>query len=116
MIDFQQARRVFDTKPWAAHLYVTEQCNLDCHYCNEYDNSIPNPNVADLKKIPEEVKSGLDIIPVEHADEVLRKALVLKNPSKFLCLDKDEKVEIGKLAADRIRKKPAGKGGSVVPH
>ena len=50
MIDFQQARRVFDTKPWAAHLYVTEQCNLDCHYCNEYDNSIPNPNVADLKK------------------------------------------------------------------
>ena len=50
MIGFQQVLRVFDTKPWAAHLYVTEQCNLDCHYCNEYDNSIPHPAVADLKK------------------------------------------------------------------
>ena len=50
MIDFQQALRVFDSKPWVAHLYVTEQCNLDCHYCNEYDNSIPHPSVADLKK------------------------------------------------------------------
>jgi MoaA/NifB/PqqE/SkfB family radical SAM enzyme len=57
MIDFQQARRVFDTKPWAAHLYVTEQCNLDCHYCNEYDNSIPNPNVADLKKWMDHIRA-----------------------------------------------------------
>ena len=43
MIGFQQVLRVFDNRPWAAHLYVTEQCNLDCHYCNEYDNSIPHP-------------------------------------------------------------------------
>ena len=50
MIDLQQILRLFDTKPWVAHLYVTEQCNLDCHYCNEYDNSIPHPAVADLKK------------------------------------------------------------------
>ena len=57
MIDFQQALRVFDTRPWAAHLYVTEQCNLDCHYCNEYDNSIPNPNVADLKKWMDHIRA-----------------------------------------------------------
>ena len=50
MLDLQQIRRVFDTKPWAAHLYVTEQCNLDCHYCNEFNNSIPHPALADLKK------------------------------------------------------------------
>src|SRR3954454_8160395 len=50
MLDLQQLLRVFDTKPWVAHLYVTEQCNLDCHYCNEYDNSIPHPAVADLEK------------------------------------------------------------------
>ena len=50
MLDLQQVRRVFDTKPWAAHLYVTEQCNLDCHYCNEFNNSIPHPALADLKK------------------------------------------------------------------
>ena len=40
------ARRLLDRRPWAAHLYVTEQCNLDCHYCNEYDNSIPHPPLA----------------------------------------------------------------------
>ncbi len=50
MLDLQQVRRVFDTKPWSAHLYVTEQCNLDCHYCNEFNNSIPHPALADLKK------------------------------------------------------------------
>jgi MoaA/NifB/PqqE/SkfB family radical SAM enzyme len=50
MFDLQQVFRLFDTKPWAAHLYVTEQCNLDCHYCNEFNNSIPHPAMADLKK------------------------------------------------------------------
>lgn len=45
-----QSRRLYDDKPWTAHLYVTDNCNLDCHYCNEYDNSVPHPGVADLKK------------------------------------------------------------------
>ncbi len=57
MIDFQQALRVFDNRPWVAHLYVTEQCNLDCHYCNEYDNSIPHPAVADLKKWMDHIRA-----------------------------------------------------------
>src|SRR5262245_39313635 len=42
--------RAIDDKPMAAHLYVTDQCNLDCHYCNEYDNSVPHPSAEDLKK------------------------------------------------------------------
>ena len=42
--------RLVDERPWAAHLYVTDQCNLDCHYCNEYDNSVPHPDVLDLKR------------------------------------------------------------------
>ncbi|MEO8439870.1 MAG: radical SAM protein [Spartobacteria bacterium] len=50
MSGFQTISRIFDSKPWAAHLYVTEQCNLDCHYCNEFNNSIPHPPLADLKK------------------------------------------------------------------
>ncbi|MBV9617589.1 MAG: radical SAM protein [Verrucomicrobia bacterium] len=54
---FQQALRVFDSKPWVAHLYVTEQCNLDCHYCNEYDNSIPHPSVADLQKWMDHIRA-----------------------------------------------------------
>lgn len=45
----RQAPRLFDRKPWAAHLYVTDRCNLDCHYCNEYDNSVPHPPTEKLK-------------------------------------------------------------------
>ncbi|TCM22443.1 ATP-dependent proteinase [Novosphingobium sp. PhB165] len=37
---------------------------------------IPEENRKDLAEIPENVKQGLDIIPVSHVDEVLAKALV----------------------------------------
>jgi MoaA/NifB/PqqE/SkfB family radical SAM enzyme len=43
-------KREFDDKPIAAHIYVTDQCNLDCHYCTEYDNSVPHPSLENLKK------------------------------------------------------------------
>jgi ATP-dependent Lon protease len=36
---------------------------------------IPDENVKDLEEIPENVKSGLTIVPVKHVDEVLRHAL-----------------------------------------
>ena len=36
---------------------------------------IPKDNVLDLKKISKEITMGMKIIPVEHADEVLRMAL-----------------------------------------
>jgi ATP-dependent Lon protease len=45
---------------------------------------IPKDNVSDLKKVPFEVKEGLKIIPVDHADQVLRIALDLEKPSEFL--------------------------------
>ncbi len=37
---------------------------------------IPEDNAKDLAEIPENVKSGLNIIPVAHVDEVLKNALV----------------------------------------
>src|SRR5438046_4999510 len=83
MFNLQQAFRVFDTKPWAAHLYVTEQCNLDCHYCNQFNNSIPHPAVADLKKWMDHIrKLGVARLglqggePLKHPDivEVVRYA------------------------------------------
>jgi len=43
-------KREFDHKPIAAQIYVTDQCNLDCFYCSEYDNSVPHPSFEDLKK------------------------------------------------------------------
>lgn len=42
-------QRQFDDLPITAHLYVTAQCNLDCSYCTEYDNSQPHPTLAQLK-------------------------------------------------------------------
>ncbi len=50
------ARRLLDRKPWAAHLYVTDRCNLDCHYCNEYDNSVPHPPLSDLKRWMDKIR------------------------------------------------------------
>jgi ATP-dependent Lon protease len=39
---------------------------------------IPEENAKDLAEIPENVKSGLKIIPVKHMDEVLAHALTAK--------------------------------------
>ncbi|MGM0574735.1 MAG: radical SAM protein [Myxococcota bacterium] len=46
----RDALRLFDDRPWTAHLYVTDQCNLDCQYCNEYDNSQPHPPLERLTR------------------------------------------------------------------
>ena len=45
---------------------------------------VPKGNVPDLKKVPKEITEGMNIIPVENADEVLRVALELTNPEQFL--------------------------------
>jgi len=44
----RSAKRLFDNKPLQCSLYVTDQCNLDCAYCTEYDNTKPHPPLADL--------------------------------------------------------------------
>lgn len=41
-------KRLVDDKAWLGQLYVTDQCNLDCHYCNEYDNTHPHPTLENL--------------------------------------------------------------------
>jgi MoaA/NifB/PqqE/SkfB family radical SAM enzyme len=77
------ASRLFDDKPWAAHLYVTDQCNLDCHYCNEYDNGKPHPEAAELIRWMEKLRE-LGVVrigmqggePLMHPDivEIVRAA------------------------------------------
>lgn len=42
------AKRLFDSKPLACHLYVTDNCNLDCSYCSEYDNEVDHPPLESL--------------------------------------------------------------------
>jgi ATP-dependent Lon protease len=45
---------------------------------------IPKENERDLAEIPQNVKRDLEIIPVEHMDEVLVNALALDDPMGFL--------------------------------
>ncbi|MDJ0789748.1 MAG: endopeptidase La [Myxococcota bacterium] len=45
---------------------------------------IPKENEKDLKEIPTLIKRAIEIIPVEHMDEVLTQALALDDPQGFL--------------------------------
>ncbi len=45
---------------------------------------IPFKNAKDLVKIPDEIKSGLEINPVESCEEVLKVALDLNKPEEFM--------------------------------
>ncbi|MEE1877545.1 endopeptidase La [Altererythrobacter litoralis] len=66
---------------------------------------IPEENVKDLAEIPDNVKEGLEIIPVSHVDEVLERALT----------ERLEPIEWSE--ADDLASQPsvAGPGGEGVP-
>ena len=44
---------------------------------------IPKENEKDIAEIPAQVLKTVTLIPVDHADEVIRRALVLANPETF---------------------------------
>jgi ATP-dependent Lon protease len=59
---------------------------------------IPIGNVPDMKKIPKEVTEGMKIIPVEHADQVLRLTLDLEHPEGLAMKKRLEDMsEMGKI-------------------
>ncbi len=70
---------------------------------------IPIDNVKDLADIPDNVKSGMELIPVSHVDEVLKHALV-KQP---VAIEWDEEAEEAAAAA---RAKDKGAGETAVTH
>ena len=45
---------------------------------------IPKDNEKDIKEIPPKILKSVELVLVEHMDEVLRKALVLDDPDHFL--------------------------------
>ncbi len=71
---------------------------------------IPQENVKDLAEIPDNVKSGLELVPVSHVDDVLKHALV-RQPTAIVW---DEEAEEAAAAA----RAKAGKsdGESAVTH
>ncbi len=68
---------------------------------------IPKDNEKDLAEIPDNVKRGLEIIPVSHVDEVLAEALAGK-PVPIDWPEETENVSSGKASDDDI--------GGVVTH
>ncbi len=71
---------------------------------------IPIDNVPDLKKIPSEIKEGMQIIPVSHVDQVLRLALSLEKPEEFLA----KAGAIGEVPVALIDKSVKAKTGTAV--
>jgi len=72
---------------------------------------IPEENAKDLPEIPENVKSGLEIVPVTHVREVLARALV-RQPEP---IDWDEAAEEAAAAA-RLAQREAGGGTAPMAH
>jgi ATP-dependent Lon protease len=66
---------------------------------------IPKENERDLPEIPDNVKKGLEIVPVSTVDEVLARALV-----KPRC----ETLPAGRPAV--LRRRPDGEAGGGIPH
>ena len=70
---------------------------------------IPEENEKDLAEIPDNVKEGLDIIPVTHVREVLARALV-STPS---AIEWDEAAEEAAAAAAATSAKDGGAGATA---
>jgi ATP-dependent Lon protease len=70
---------------------------LAAHRGNVRTVIIPADNQKDLKEIPSKVLKDLEIIPVEHMDEVLMKALVIDDPKSLFATDvPDSEVPFGR--------------------
>jgi len=52
---------------------------------------IPKDNAKDLKEVPDEILKGLEIIEVEHMDDVLRHAFMEVDHDKLFCEKEDDK-------------------------
>ncbi|NRA30266.1 MAG: endopeptidase La [Parvularculaceae bacterium] len=71
---------------------------------------IPEENEKDLAEVPDNVKEGLEIIPVSHVDDVLK--LALTGPLTPIEWDAEEEA----LKAAASKTDPTPEGGPVVTH
>jgi ATP-dependent Lon protease len=71
---------------------------------------IPKENEKDLAELPDNVKNGLEIIPVEHVSDVLKLALV-DTPEP---IEWDEAAE--EAAAAARASEAAAQGSSAIAH
>ena len=50
---------------------------------------IPEDNRRDLEEVPEAIRGDIEIVPVEHMDDVLCRALLIESPESLFCGRKD---------------------------
>ncbi len=78
---------------------------------------IPKGNVPDMKKISQEITEGMRIIPVEHADQVLRLALDLEKPEEFLMRKGVGEITMASIhPVERVRDEPVDQLPQTIKH
>jgi ATP-dependent Lon protease len=63
---------------------------------------IPQKNEKNLVKVPDEIKNGLDIVPVSQCEDVLKTALHLNKPEEFMKIVKPLKVIEGEGSGKQV--------------
>jgi ATP-dependent Lon protease len=71
---------------------------------------IPKENAKDIREIPKKVRDQLEMVLVDHTDEVLREALRLEDPDAFF-----RKLPAGALHADGTSHPPPSPASEATP-
>jgi MoaA/NifB/PqqE/SkfB family radical SAM enzyme len=65
-------------RPVLCYLYTEWKCNIDCHYCFQYDNAKQGMDLETAKESLDWLKSvGCRVVPLMGGEPLLRKDLVL---------------------------------------
>ncbi len=68
-----------DFRPVLCYLYTEWRCNIDCHYCFQFDNNKPGMDLETAKNAVDWLKSvGCRVIPLMGGEPLLRKDFVLE--------------------------------------
>jgi radical SAM protein with 4Fe4S-binding SPASM domain len=68
-----------DFRPVLCYLYTEWKCNIDCHYCFQFDNHRPGMDLETAKSAIDWLKSvGCRVIPLMGGEPLLRKDFILE--------------------------------------
>lgn len=68
-----------DFRPVLCYLYTERKCNIDCHYCFQFDNHRPGMDLDTAKSAIDWLKSvGCRVIPLMGGEPLLRKDFILE--------------------------------------
>lgn len=66
-------------RPILCYLYTEYRCNIDCHYCFQFDNHRPGMDLETAKSAIDWLKSvGCRVIPLMGGEPLLRKDFILE--------------------------------------